>query len=157
MKKIIAVGAAGLLASGLAWACTQKPMPPFVVNVSILNVAWMSFLGYDNPSRAAAMKNLDEQAVDRLGESEWRDNNYRGPVTYRVNGRGANIITEDKPCNKMALETVDEPDEAEETGESGGSGGSGGYYWMGGRFYASGGTCLYGCGGTVTVGEVDPQ
>jgi hypothetical protein len=156
-KTAIAVGIA--LVSGAAMACTMKAMPPLVVKVSLLDVAVAVFRGYDNPSRAAALLNLDE-AASSAGVSDWQATNYKGSVTYRV-GNGVNIVTEDKPCDKKAIDMLEDPDEdedADEHGENGGSGSSsGGYYWFSYRIYGSGGTCFYNCGGIVTVGEVDPQ
>lgn len=147
----------GVLASGVAIACAMKPMPPFVIKVSLLNVAWKAFQGYDNPSRAAALDNLDDAAKDLLGAAEWKNNNYIGNVTYKFSS-GTALVTEDKPCDKDALETIEQPEESDpETGEGGGSGGFSGYTWYGGSFYGSGGTCIYNCGGIVEVGEVDPQ
>lgn len=155
-KTAVAIGLA--LASGVAIACTMKPMPPLVVKVSIVDVVVAAFQGYDNPSRAAALNNLDEAASDLVGESNWQANNYVGSVTYRV-GNGTNIVTENKPCNQKAIDSLPDPDEdedAEQHGQNGGSGSYAGYIWFGARIYGSG-TCIYNCGGTVTVGEVDPQ
>ena len=149
MKKSIAVML--LVASGVAWACTMKPMPPLIVPVSVWDIALAAFQGHANPSRAAAMANLDEAATSLLGASEWRANNYMGNVTYQF-ASGNALVTEDKPCDKDAVDSLPVP--TGQSGATGGSGGSGGFRWYGGRIYGGGG-CIYNCGGTVTVGELE--
>ncbi|SDQ57061.1 hypothetical protein [Pseudoxanthomonas sp. CF125] len=151
-KSRVFLAGGSLVISGIAIACAMKAMPYLgLIEVSAWNIAVAGAQGYQNPARAAAMKKLDEKAVELLGEAEWRSNNYLGPVSYKfVNS--ATIVTEDKPCNKLMKETA--PKSGSNTSGSSGGGGSGSYYWSGGRVYGSGGSCLYGCGGTVTVGEL---
>lgn len=140
----------GLIAlSGVVMACTMKAMPPMVINVSSLSIGIAAVQGYSNPSRAAALKKLDEVAGSIVGKANWKANNFIGPVTYKF-GSGAHIVTEDKPCDKNAIDTQASSSSA---GASA-SGGSGGYYWIWGGVYTTHGTCVYGCkAGRVTVGE----
>lgn len=148
-KSRIALAGGSLVISGLAIACAMKAMPYLgIIDVSAWDIAVAGAQGYSNPARAAALKNLDEKAIDLLGAVEWKSNNYLGPVSYKV-ANSATIVTEDKPCNKLMKETA-----PKSGGSSSGSSGGGSYYWYGGSVYGSGGSCLYGCGGTVTVGEV---
>lgn len=150
MKKKSGYLAAGaLLVSGIAIACAMKPMPYVgIIDISLWDVAVAGAKGYSNPARAAALKNLDEKAADVVGDADWKANNYIGNVTYKFNN-GVTIVAENKPCDKLMKETT--PQGAPSSGSTGGGGGS--YYWSGGRIYDSGGTCLYGCYGTV--GEVE--
>lgn len=57
MKRVI--GVALLLASGIAWACTYSPIPPFQAAASWidLGIAWVQ--GYENAPHAATMKEVD--------------------------------------------------------------------------------------------------
>lgn len=150
MKKKNGYFAAGaLLVSGIAIACAMKAMPYVgIIEVSLWDIAVAGAQGYSNPARAAALKNLDDKASDVVGDADWKANNYKGNVTYKV-GNGVAIVAEDKPCDKLMKETT--PKGGASSGSTGG--GSGSYYWSGGRIYGSGGTCLYGCYGTV--GEVE--
>lgn len=153
MKRTSAV-ILGLAVTGVAVAaCVMKPMPPMVVSVSFWDVAVASVEGYSNPARAAALKNLDDAGASAVGATNWKANNYIGPVTYKV-GSGANIVTEDKPCDKNAIDS----ESADAEAGTASSGGGGGYYWYGGSIFGSGGTCLYGCDPIRygEVGEVKP-
>ncbi|HET6891223.1 MAG TPA: hypothetical protein VFH31_08995 [Pyrinomonadaceae bacterium] len=150
-KSRIVLAGGSLVISGLAIACAMKAMPYLgIIDVSAWDIAVAGAQGYNNPARAAALKNLDEKAIEVLGEAEWKSNNYLGPVSYKI-ANSATIVTEDKPCDKLMKETAPRSGSSP-SGSSGG--GSGSYYWSGGRVYGSGGSCLYGCGGTVTVGEL---
>lgn len=142
-KVLLTVGI--LAASGIAVACAMKAMPPLIVSVSAYDLAVASAQGYTNPSRAAALKNLDQAGSSAVGAATWKSNNYIGPVTYKV-GSGANIVTEDKPCDKMMIDSAS-------TNSTASSGSSSGYYWYGGSLFNSSGSCLYGC--FVRVGEVE--
>lgn len=149
-KNRILLAGGCLVASGIAIACAMKAMPYLgIINVSAWDIAVAGAQGYDNPARAAALKNLDEKAISVLGVAEWKANNYIGAVSYKV-GDGATIVTEDKPCDKLMKETT-----PQSGSNSSGSSGGGSYYWYGGRVYGSSGTCLYGCTGTVKVGEIE--
>lgn len=139
----------GFVVSGLAVACAMMPMPPVgPIKVSALDIAIAAVQGYENPARAAALKKLDSKASAIVGESNWKNNNYIGPVTYMIGDEIGVIVTEDKPCDKKAVDSVSK------SGGTSSSGGSyGGYYWTGGKVYGSSGDCLYGCG-TVKVGDL---
>ena len=142
-----------LLASGVAVAACGAtiPMVGFVLNVGFLDVIIAGLQGYSNAPRAAAMKELDKMGEQAYGKEFWRANSFQGPVTYKT-GSGSNIVTETKPCNQKAVDSVPRPEDS--VGQSY-SGSGGGYIWYGGRVY-SGGECIYGCRtGAVTVGEIE--
>ena len=143
---------AGTLVGGIALACTLKAMPPVgIVDVDLLDIIIAHVQGYDNPARAAAMKELDDKASAIVGADAWKRDNYMGPVTYKF-ASGETIVTENKECNENAIDSVTRDGDGAAS-----SGSSGNFYWYSGYVFTSGGTCIYGCtGGKVTVGEVDP-
>jgi len=145
------------LASGVAWAaCMTKPMPPYVVSVSIWDIAVAAFHGHSHPSRAAALTDLDEAAASDMymTDADWTSNNDVGNVTYQF-WSGTALVTEDKPCDTKAIDALPVPGANNgANGANGASGGGGGFRWYGGRIYNSG-SCVYNCGGTVTVGDVE--
>lgn len=149
MKRLI-VSAGAIFLTGVAIACTiGKTMPNVgIIEVSALDIAIAAVQGYDNPARAAALKNLDSKAISLVGETSWKSDNYVGPVTYKV-GSGDIMVTENKPCDSEMKDTTPR-------NQGGGGGGSGGgYTWYGGRVYGSGGDCLYNCEGKVIVGDIE--
>jgi len=158
MKKIRPVSVVlGTMLGGVVLACSMMAMPPLIVNVSLSDIASATAQGFSNPSRAAALINLDNLASAVLGGSTWHSNNFTGPVTYRVSGpfgiTGVNIVTEDKPCDSDAID--------KETVQSGGGGGlTDGSGFDGGGIFTpiispnptiGGGTNT----GVVTIGEIE--
>lgn len=150
-KLLVIVGSFAIAGVAVA-ACVQKAMPYLgVVDVGFLDMAIAGAQGYENPFRAAALKALDEKASKAVGDSNWKQNNYIGYVTYKV-GNDVTLVNEDKPCDKKAIETT--PKKAAGTSSSGSAGS---YYWYGGGVWMQGGTCVYGCATPiVTVGTVEP-
>jgi len=55
-RKARVLGTGALFIAGLALACTMLPMPPMVVNVSAMDIAYFALVGYSNPARAAALR-----------------------------------------------------------------------------------------------------
>jgi len=85
MKRSSKYAITGLMVvSGIALACEMKAMPYLgIIDVSAWDIAVAAAQGYDNPLYAAAVKNLDQKAIQILGASEWKDNNYIGPFSYK--------------------------------------------------------------------------
>jgi uncharacterized membrane protein YgcG len=166
LKKIsiIALSLGGLV--GIAYACSELPMPPLKpIEVSFTELP--KFSNYSNPANAAFMKKLDAAASKVLGKSNWVDNSYKGYVAYTVSilmYTGRAIIYIDKPCGKTAQQVAEELQQQAASGGSGSGSGGGGGGGGGGGSTGSGGGILIGggcygsCGGKMPVVDVgDPE
>lgn len=124
-----------------------------ILDVSVAAISDAAAAGYSNPSRAAALMELDSQASALMGATTWFQGGFDGNVTYRTKiGPVTHVVMvyEEKDCDQKAINKEPEP-----TPPNGGGGGGTGGVWIPPSYPGSGGDCLYGCGGTVIVGDIE--
>ncbi|MFC6841944.1 hypothetical protein [Xanthomonas theicola] len=141
--------------AGIAYACSELPMPPIPpIKVSLGEIP--KFKNYANPANAAFMKKLDGAASKLLGESNWVNNSYKGYVSYTVSMlmyTGRAMVYIEKPCGKKAEEMAEQ---IREQASQGGGGGGGGVNNGSGGGVLIGGGCYGSCGGKIPVVDVGP-
>lgn len=103
------------------------------------------------------MRKIDELGSAAVnGAANWKANSFSGYVIYRGPiGLGANTIYIEKPCNSTAEEKAKREAAVSDLGDYGGGGsGSDSFTDYSGSYSSwgpTGGGCIYGCTGTVTV------
>jgi len=157
MKRKMFLGLSLTLATGIGLACSFNPMPPMgIVKVSALSIIQEIKSGNLNHAlHRAFLSSLDKRAETLLGASTWRDNGWKGYITYSTPAGGINTIYFEKQCGQRAADREAEQSRPPNDGGSGarGGGGSSG----GGGFAVIGGGCYGNCGGgkpTVKVGDL---
>ncbi len=146
--KMLIVGT-GLAVSGLAIACNVRAMPPFMVDVSLWDIAVEWAQGESNPASSAFLEELDSMGESAFGEA-WVADNFVGYVYPKTSVGGVNGVTQvfvDEPCDQNAKEGAS-------NAQSGGGGGGSGPPPTGGGSPGLPGYAAGDCG-TVDVGDVE--
>ena len=156
MKKLMLSGLLGF--SGIAFACSQLPLPvpPLPISITATDVAKAMLNGFSaaNALHAAAMMKLDSYASTAVGKEVWKSNNFTGYLSYRGPMGGAGIVYIDKPCDKTAEDAACERQSTTSPATGGSGSGGGGSGYVGGSPGMPG--CIYGCGDPIVkVGDLE--
>lgn len=131
MKTRSRIALSFLLVSGAAIACRELPfpIPPLPINVTSTDVAKAMFAGFDaaHALNGALMRKLDGYGSTAVGDQVWKDNYFKGYLSYSGPLGGQAIAYFEKTCNTTAEEIAkSRQEESTSGGGGGGLSGSGG-------------------------------
>lgn len=142
--------------AGIAIACSELPIPPLPpLKVDIKDISKERAAGASDPFASAFNKKLDEAAEKVVGTAVWRNNYFKGNVSYTTRimmMTGRAMIHVEKPCGQRAQDLSNDGSTAAQPGAGGGGGGGGGG-GIGG-WLPGGGGCYGNC--QPPYGEVGP-
>nr|WP_295382138.1 hypothetical protein [Pseudoxanthomonas sp.] len=146
-----------VLVTAIGLACSFNAIPPMgVIKVSALSIIQEIKSGDVNRALYRAfLKSLDKRAETLLGANIWRDNGWKGQITYSTPAGGLNTVYFEKECGQRAADRETEQSRPPNDGGSSANGGGGSSGGSG--FVVIGGGCYGNCGGgkpTVKVGDL---
>lgn len=152
MKRKSLLGFSLLLIACVGFACSVNAMPPMgTIKVSALSIInEIRSGGINDALYRAFLGSLDKRAETLLGANVWRDNGWKGHVSYSSPAGGLYVVYFEKECGQRAADQA-----GKQSGSANGGGSSvGGGGSSGGGFVVIGGGCYGNCGGKFPIVDV---